>query len=80
MKVQITLANGNIMRETTKAIAFDFSENDSWTWMPKSQIELDIDRDQYNAIGTLTMPIWLAKEKGFWGYDCYGKPMFQMVE
>lgn len=42
--------------ETEKAIKlFDGKTTE---WVPKSQVE-------ENADGTFTMPIWLAKEKGF---------------
>jgi hypothetical protein len=77
MRAMVTLANGNIIRETDKAILFDL---DGEKWMPKSQIELDIDREQYNATGTLTMPVWLAKQKGLWGYDCYGRRICQLID
>lgn len=45
-----------IQAESEKAWRlFDGSKNE---WVPKSQVE-------NNGDGTFTMPLWLAKEKGF---------------
>lgn len=36
----------------------DGREREKWTWLPKSQVEFDEDA------GTVTMPEWLAIERG----------------
>ncbi len=36
---------------------YEGGERLKWVWLPKSQIEI-------NGDGTVTMPEWLAKEKG----------------
>lgn len=38
--------------------SIDGREREKWTWLPKSQIEVDADAE------TVTMPEWLAVEKG----------------
>lgn len=47
---------GSILRDTDKA--FHFNDGSKAVWLPKSQCEWDQDSE------TMTMPIWLAKEKG----------------
>ena len=51
---------GTLVRETDKAILFD--NGTAETWLAKSQIEYNPD-DLY-SIGDVTLPEWLAKEKG----------------
>lgn len=53
-----------IVRRTDKAVGvtdgtidMDLDGKDKIVWLPKSQIEINDD-------GTITMPEWLAKEKG----------------
>lgn len=51
-----------VRKETDKGIAiWDGEEkpdgSELWTWLPKSAVEVNDD-------GTVTMPEWLAKEKG----------------
>jgi hypothetical protein len=48
---------GEIMFETEKA--YRFYDGGKEEWLPKSQCEWDPDSK------TMTMPEWLAKEKGF---------------
>jgi hypothetical protein len=45
-----------VVTETAKAVLFDFSGDE--VWLPLSQIWLDTDSK------TVTMPFWLAREKG----------------
>ena len=47
---------GEITAET--AAAYRFYDGASTVWLPKSQCEWDVDTK------TMTMPEWLAKEKG----------------
>lgn len=61
-----------VVRETEKGIAIadgtteqhtdpktgEITEREKWTWLPKSQVEVNTDE------GTVTMPEWLATEKG----------------
>lgn len=55
-KKEIVDIAGEKRGETEKAIKlFDGKKTE---WVPKSQVE-------DNGDGTFTMPIWLAKEKGF---------------
>jgi len=37
--------------------AFEGREREKWFWLPRSQVEI-------NSDGTVTMPEWLAVEKG----------------
>lgn len=46
---------GEVRAQTDKAI--QFYDGDRTVWLPRSQIELNDD-------GTVTMPEWLANEKG----------------
>ena len=46
---------GEIKVETEKAI--QFYDGDQTVWLPRSQIEINDD-------GTVTMPEWLARDKG----------------
>lgn len=73
---KITLGHGNIVRQTEKAILFNFGGGD--VWMPKSQIELDLPESPIKA-GTLTLPIWLARKSGLWGYDNTGHQISGLV-
>lgn len=57
--VDVTLA---IWNETPKAIKVSEDETSTKTWLPKSQIEFHY---KSGNIIEVTMPEWLAKEKGF---------------
>ena len=49
--------------ETDKAILVsDDDDKDNAVWLPKSQIE--IENDGHKNFITVTMPSWLAKDKG----------------
>jgi hypothetical protein len=51
----------NLHAETEKAVAVsDTGDSKDVVWLPKSQIELDVHKDTI----TVTMPEWLAKDKG----------------
>lgn len=58
-----------IKQERDKAIAVsdgtmetldNGSQREKWHWLPRSQIEIEPDGDTF----IVTMPVWLAKEKG----------------
>lgn len=51
-----------VRKETDKGLAIWDGEEDKdgkevWTWLPKSEVEVNDD-------GTITLPEWLAKNKG----------------
>jgi hypothetical protein len=77
MQVAIKLAAGNFGKETQKAIGLDLNEYGSLTWLPKSQIEVysNHNEPEYQRHYIIVMPIWLAKAKGFWGYNNLGQTM-----
>lgn len=51
------------MAETDKAILVsETGEKDDAVWLPKSQIE--IENDGHKNFITVTLPEWLAKDKG----------------
>lgn len=52
--------NCKLLVETDKAIRVD--DGKTQAWLPKSQIELEHERD---GTVTITLPMWLAKEKDF---------------
>lgn len=80
MKATITIATGNFERETEKAYLIDFGAGG--VWFPKSQMDIweCTDEPEYARHVFIVMPIWLAKAKGIWGYDCFSKPMCATVE
>ncbi len=55
MKTDLVDISGEIRGETAKA--YRFWDGDQSVWLPKSQCQWD-EREQ-----TMTMPVWLAKEK-----------------
>lgn len=56
---------GTIMRQSEKAILLDVEDIEAW--LPKSQISL-VDGDaEVGATVTLSVPDWLARDKGFVG-------------
>jgi hypothetical protein len=57
-------ATFTLVAETEKAILVTEDGGKTKSWLPKSQIEYD----KVGETGVeVTMPIWLAKEKGFAG-------------
>ena len=53
-----------IIRETPKAYLVLFG--DEWIWLPKSKIEIrELTHEKY-----ITLPMWLAVEKGLEDYEC----------
>lgn len=59
---ETTVIFGTIKKETDKAILLD--DGDHMSWIPKSQIEFNEDVDHLKIIA-VTMPEWLAIDKGF---------------
>lgn len=51
-----------VLRETEAAILIEY-ENEEF-WIPKSQIQEDSEARSKGDVGTLSIPRWLAKEKG----------------
>lgn len=51
---------GRIVMETAKAFLFD--DGSGAKWLPKSKV---IREDGHDGVSMLSMPEWLAKEKGF---------------
>ena len=52
------------MAETDKAILVsETGEKENAVWLPKSQVE--IENDGHANFVTVTLPQWLAKDKGF---------------
>lgn len=51
------------VRETDRAICVAEGENDHY-WLPKSQVEYDDKPYKRGDKIEVTMPMWLAKEKG----------------
>lgn len=54
--------------ETEKAILVsDDGDKDNAVWLPKSQVEVEFHpsmKERGNGIATITLPEWLAKDKG----------------
>ena len=59
-KSDLTELSGLYRHETEEAWLIDFGENDP-TWLPKSQCEIEEEND---GTVTVTLPEWLAIEKG----------------
>lgn len=50
--------------EANKAIAvFNYNDKGKTVWLPRSLIEIEY-KDQHRRTATITMPEWLAQEKG----------------
>lgn len=49
--------------QTTRAVLVHEGDPGEQVWLPRSQIELEPEPDG-DGYYTVTMPIWLAKEKG----------------
>lgn len=47
---------------TEKAVLFD--DGVTQVWLPRSQIEIEYPPDAPSGMATVTMPEWLAHEKG----------------
>lgn len=71
----IAIGAGNIARETEKAVALSMSDGPALVWLPKSQVT--VERDGQSV--AITMPYWLARDKGLAGWDCYGYPTFAFL-
>jgi hypothetical protein len=57
----------NIEKETEKAYGFDLGSG-GIVWMPKSQVTIEWAPElPHIKAGTLTIPMWLAKQKGMFG-------------
>ena len=54
-------ATFTLVGETEKAIRVT-DDGETYHWLPKSQIEYDL---RPKGLVEVTMPMWLAKEKGF---------------
>lgn len=50
-----------IKHQTEKAVLVAETEDDDGVWLPLSQVEVDGD---VGSIGTVTLPEWLALERG----------------
>lgn len=59
-KVSLYDASFRFVRETDKAICVTQDDKNNF-WLPKSQIEYEL---KDNGIVEVTMPEWLAREKG----------------
>jgi len=51
-----------LLRETERAVLVTASALDNKVWLPKSMIE--IDEPDVKGIHTVTIPEWLARDKG----------------
>jgi hypothetical protein len=82
MLAAVTLSRGNLDRETPKAYGLDVDRHGGLTWLPKSKVTVyeNTDEPEYCRSYIIVMPIWLAKAKGFWGYDRYGNPISDLVD
>ena len=62
----VTIDKANIEKETEKAYGFDFGDG-GITWLPKSQVSIEwAEPMPHMKPGTLTIPMWLAKNKGMY--------------
>lgn len=51
--------------DTEKAYHFDFGGSDGTAWLPKSLVEWHPEpREGHRHWGTMTLPRWLAEERG----------------
>lgn len=73
----IICGKGNIARETEKAIALDFDKG--YIWLPKSLINVEYNEGDGQTV-YVHMPVWLAKKNGLFGYDCFGRAIFQITD
>ena len=82
MLAVVRLSAGNIAKQTEKAIAITNDASHNLIWLPKSQITVWADEtmDEYNRTYIVAMPVWLAKNKGFWGYNSFGQPICGLFE
>ena len=51
-----------VCRDTDLAILVRLDEDAKKVWLPRSEIEVEYERDSGN-IAIVTMPVWLAEEK-----------------
>lgn len=82
MLATVKLSKGNFDKETPKAYGLDLDSNRNLTWLPKSQISVfeDTNEPEYCRTYLVVMPIWLAKQKGFWGYNYFGQEICTLIE
>ena len=59
----IAVADGT-MAEHTDPQTGEITERETWFWLPKSQIEVDPEEYEVGDTVTVTLPEWLATEKG----------------
>ena len=59
----IAVADGT-MGEHTDPQTGEVTERETWFWLPKSQIEVDPEEYEVGDTVTVTLPEWLATEKG----------------
>ena len=63
MRSDLVDVTGRIHAETAQAILFsDTGERKDAVWLPKAQIEIETPKGHVNS--TVTMPEWLALDKG----------------
>lgn len=62
MKSNIVDIDGAIEARTEKAVLFHTGDKSEAVWLPKSQIE--IHDTAFGGIVTVSMPEWLATDKG----------------
>ena len=63
MKSDLVDLTVELVHETSGAALVGLDENAEEIWLPKSQIEIRRD-DPIPGVATITMPEWLAVEKG----------------
>lgn len=62
MKSNIIDIDGAIEARTAKAVLFHTGDKSEAVWLPLSQIE--IEETSFKGIFTVTLPEWLAMDKG----------------
>lgn len=62
MKSDVIDIDGAIEAKTEKAVLFHTGNKEEAVWLPLSQIE--VDETGISGIVTITLPEWLALEKG----------------
>lgn len=53
-----------IVSATDKAIRVDTSDITEPVWLPRSQVEIETDREDEIGQATITLPKWLAENRG----------------
>lgn len=62
MKSDVIDIDGAVAARTANAVLFHTGDKDEAVWLPLSQIE--IEETGFKGIFTVTLPEWLALEKG----------------